>query len=135
MGNAVWADGSLVIKPISATFAPEDSEQTFTLSNRGDVPLHIDTIEVATAITTDAVGNVTTLRSTEFTISKDDCSGKDIPASAECEVLTEFNPASEGEKTATVFVSTEPQINRYFTAKRREASRLYNSRFRRDAML
>ncbi|MEK8019076.1 MAG: hypothetical protein VSS75_019575 [Candidatus Parabeggiatoa sp.] len=32
-------------------------------------------------------------------------------------------------------ISTEPQINRYFTAKRREASRLYNSRFRRDAML
>jgi len=32
-------------------------------------------------------------------------------------------------------LSTEPQINRYFTAKRREASRLYNSRFRRDAML
>ncbi|MEK8020739.1 MAG: hypothetical protein VSS75_028050 [Candidatus Parabeggiatoa sp.] len=31
-------------------------------------------------------------------------------------------------------LSTEPQINRYFTAKRREASRLYNSLFRRDAM-
>jgi len=32
-------------------------------------------------------------------------------------------------------LSTEPQINRYLTAKRRDASRLYNSRFRRDAML
>ncbi|MEK8020068.1 MAG: hypothetical protein VSS75_024610 [Candidatus Parabeggiatoa sp.] len=31
-------------------------------------------------------------------------------------------------------VSTEPQINRYFTAKRREASRLYETANCRDAI-
>ncbi len=79
--------------------------QPFTLSNRGDVPLHIGTIEAVEAITTDAVGNVTTLRSTEFIISDDNCSGKDIPPSAECKFLIEFKAESEGEKKATVFVA------------------------------
>jgi len=71
--------------------------QPFTLSNSGDVSLPIGTIKVV-----DEFGNGRI--SQEFIINKDDCSGKNIPASAKCEFLTEFKPKSEGEKKATVLV-------------------------------
>jgi hypothetical protein len=102
IGNAVWADGSLTIKPISATFAPEGSEQTFTLSNDGDVPLDIGTIEAVYEF-----GNGRTAPSESFFIGDDEngCSGKKLSSSSEeCQFLTKFKPQLSDEKKATVFV-------------------------------
>jgi hypothetical protein len=99
-----WANLSfgLEVKPNMRNFGDvtvsSSAAQPFTISNRGDIPLHIGTIEAVDS-TTD-----------NFIISDDDCSGKKLSASAKCQFLTEFQPQSEGEKTATLTVPYDDEF-------------------------
>ncbi|OQY47082.1 MAG: hypothetical protein B6247_27020, partial [Candidatus Parabeggiatoa sp. nov. 2] len=77
--------------------------QQFIVSNTGETTLQLGIIESVDAITTDAVGNVTTTLSTTFIVSQA-CASTELSSSAKCQFATEFKPQSVGEKDATLFI-------------------------------
>lgn len=95
--------------------------QTFTLSRGNDYHGHLVTNIKVMEMTTDEVGNVTTIDSTiiadvfgnatttkmdynEFIISNNECSETGLSSSSECQFSIKFQPKSEGQKKAIVVV-------------------------------
>jgi hypothetical protein len=98
------SEGAAVgISPTEHVFEPtpvgvRSGWQSFTVSNNGPEPATIDSINVVGA------------NASDFPLDADDCTVTNrgvIPAFGSCTVLLNFIPTTEGERTATIQVTTD----------------------------
>jgi hypothetical protein len=106
LGNVLSA-AEITVDPTSHDFGNvivgNSVAEIFTLSNSRDTSSHLGNLGTV-EIVEDELGNVTTLPSTEFIVSNDNCSGIEFSPSMECTFATEFQPLSNEQKTATLLI-------------------------------
>jgi FG-GAP-like repeat/FG-GAP repeat len=77
------------------------ADQTVTISNAGDPPLHISSVEIVPV--PEAPGNAPQ----DFAIDENGCSGQTLPASAgQCRITVRFTPTGPGERDAALQVNS-----------------------------
>lgn len=93
-GSGAHGD-SLALTPNSADFGPTSVGLTslpraFSLKNNGDRPLMVNRVEVSTP---------------SFIITRNDCGGRMLPPSSQCEIQLAFKPESMGGRSALLTIT------------------------------
>jgi FG-GAP-like repeat len=77
------------------------ADQTVTIGNAGDPPLHISSVEIVPV--PEAPGNAPQ----DFAIDENGCSGQTLPAGAgQCGITVRFTPSGAGERVAVLQVNS-----------------------------
>ena len=101
LNGSLVSFGSEFIELGTVSQGASSADQTVTISNAGDPPLHISSVEIVPV--TEEPGNAPQ----DFAIDENGCSGQTLPASAgQCQIIVRFTPTGGGERVAALQVNS-----------------------------
>jgi hypothetical protein len=101
LNGSLVAFGSEFVELGAVSQGSSSAEQTVTIGNAGDPPLHISSVEIVPV--PEEPGNAPQ----DFAIDENGCSGQTLPASAgQCRITVRFTPSGAGERDAALQVNS-----------------------------
>jgi FG-GAP-like repeat len=109
LNGSLVAFGSEFVELGTVSQGASSADQTVTISNAGDPPLHISSVEIVPVA--EAPGNAPQ----DFAIDENGCSGQTLPAGAgQCRITVRFTPTGVGERDAALQINSNSPESRSF---------------------
>ena len=101
LNGSLVSFGTELVELGAVSEGASSADQTVTISNAGDPPLHISSVEIVPV--PEAPGNAPQ----DFAIDENGCSGQTLPAGAgQCHMTVRFTPTAAGERDAALQVNS-----------------------------